>query len=496
MNKILLNHSKLKRCFSADLGDIPWIVVGVGGYIFLAPNVSISLEFHWHDSQRIGQLVTLFMVCFVVLLQPSSTRSLLDVWEKVGVWVRASLASAFTLGLISSLMAPVVRWSLLEWGMLWLLLIVAFGVAAQRREFGDQLDRPLVLLLLATATAYAVTSCTVYLTMLVVGPFFNVRELFPGYSNVRFFGHIATMLMPFLLLPSMWWGNNFLRLAFLWIVPVVWWILVLASGTRGTWIALLVGVIVVSISCGRVGWTWVKWQVWGLLCGLLGYVVFIWAIPQMLAQPTWFIHRTEDIISLSMRDILWTKAAEFAAQNPLLGVGPMHFAYFVREIAAHPHSAVFQWASEWGVPAALLLTGVCAFGGWAFLGYVCRSCQMACDSKAMLKVALLAALTGASAQALVDGILVMPVSQTLLSLLCGWAIGMRVADCSLPVGRARGRWFRFATVIAALAVACGVGPDIGRIEEREQNYLQAHPQIDPALPRLLPRFWTQGWIED
>jgi putative inorganic carbon (HCO3(-)) transporter len=353
--------------------------------------------------------------------------------------------------------------------------------------------------LIATATAYAVTSCTVYMTMLVVGPFFNVRELFTGFSNARFFGHVATMVLPFLLLPSVMWGAGNARRALLWIVPVIWWMLVIASGTRGTWIALLFGTVVVLIFCGRVGRKWAILQLKGLIIGLLGYGFFIGVIPSLFEQPTWFIHRAEDIVSLSMRDVLWTKAIEFSLQHPLLGIGPMHFAYFVRDVAAHPHSAVLQWSAEWGVPAALLLTFVCVRAGLAFVRYVHRTYELVCERNAIVKIALLAALSGASAQSMVDGVLVMPVSQTLLALLCGWALGMYMTErSSSPDARKQGAGLLVATItiIAVVAVAFGVAPELGLIEEREQNYLQAHPQLDPALPRLLPRFWTQGWIEE
>jgi len=41
----------------------------------------------------------------------------------------------------------------------------------------------------------------VYVVMLLVGPvygqIFDVRELYVSFSNVRFFGHIQTMLLPF-----------------------------------------------------------------------------------------------------------------------------------------------------------------------------------------------------------------------------------------------------------------------------------------------------------
>jgi putative inorganic carbon (hco3(-)) transporter len=114
-----------------------------------------------------------------------------------------------------------------------------------------------------------------------------------------------------------------------------------------------------------------------------------------------------------------------------------------------------------------------------------------------VQVALLAALAGAAAQSMVDGILVMPVSQTLLVLLCGWAIGLYFDERGRTAhGGIIGRTAMAAvTLIAAIVVAWGVTPEIGRIAEREEAYLAAYPPENPALPNLMPRFWTQGRIE-
>jgi len=42
--------------------------------------------------------------------------------------------------------------------------------------------------------------------------------------------------------------------------------------------------------------------------------------------------------------------------KPLFGFGPMHYSDIANRIAAHPHQAWLQWASEWGVPSALVIT--------------------------------------------------------------------------------------------------------------------------------------------
>lgn len=483
-------------------------MLAVAAYVFLAPNVDFAPDLQWHDGQRIAQLVLLAVVVLVVCLTPGASRGMTAVWSDFRPGIRAALAIAFVLGLVSSVLALFPRWALLEWGLLWLLLILVLSVAAHRRS-DDRLDQWLVLVFFATATAYVVSVCIIYAAMLLIGPDygqgFDIGELYPGFSNVRFFGHLQTMLLPFLLLPALWWGTTRARRLLLWGVPAVWWMLFIVAGTRGTWVALLIGIVAVLMFAGSLGRRWAKWQIGGLLCGMLCYAIFVLGVPKLLSQPASFIYRTGDIVSLSLRDVLWTSALEFAAQHPWFGIGPMHYAHLLEvEVASHPHGAVLQWLAEWGVPAALLLTGVCAFAGLTYAAHVRRAVKVnEDDRKGLVQIALLAALAGAAAQAMVDGVLIMPVSQTLLALLCGWGVGIYLeARKSQP--RQRGTlehvFVVVLTVVAAIAVVRGVEPEIGHLAEREQAYLaQRHKTyllIDPGAPRLLPRFWAQGWISE
>lgn len=476
------------------LRSLPWVVCAVAAFVFLAPNVDFAVDLAWHDGQRLAQLA-LLLTALLALTLPGAAAQAAAIWAGFSAAIRIALLSALGLGLVSSLAAPLPRWALLEWGQLWLLLMITMAIAAQCRQFAERLDRPLVVVFFATATAYAISSGAVYVVMLLIGPvygqIFDVRELYVSFSNVRFFGHIQTMLLPFLLLPAMWWGRTRWQRILLWSVPVIWWMLAVGSGTRGTWVALLVGVMVVFFYGGQTGRKWIKWQFGGLLCGALCYGLFIETIPRLLDQPAWFLHRTGDIVSLSLREVLWTTALDFAARHPLLGVGPMHYAYFATRVAAHPHNAVLQWLAEWGIPAALLLTAVCAVAGLAFAGHVKRTVDQA-GERGLVKLALLAALAGAAAQAMVDGVLVMPVSQTLLALLCGWAISIYFAARVVRCGRVQYVILIAVTLIAASVVVWGVAPEIGHLAEREKSYLASHPPDTP----LLPRFWVQGWINE
>ena len=475
------------------LHRLPWAAAVVAAFVFLAPNLDFAHALPWHDGQRLAQMGMLVLV-LLTLAVPGTTVNVATVWTSLPRAIRYALLLAFALGVASGFTAAFSRWALLESGLLLLLVVLGLSIAANRRALGGGADPLLVLLFFATAAAYAFTTCSVYVAMLLVGPAygqgFDIRELYTSFSNVRFFGHVQTMLLPFLLLPVMWWGRTRVRRLLLWSVPAIWWMLAVGSGTRGTWAALLVGVIAALLFCGNAGRRWAKWQGTGLLCGLLCYGVFVLGIPQLLDLPASFLHRTEDIVSLSLREVLWMTAWDYILQNPWLGVGPMHYAYWATEVAAHPHNAVLQWLAEWGVPAGLLLTGVWATGGISLLVHVRREAEQGDDQSQLFRVALLAALAGASAQAMVDGVLVMPVSQTLLALLAGWAMGMMPARDGRVAGRGERLILMPVVLMAAAAVAYGVAPEINRLAERQQSYLAARG----PHTILLPRFWTLGWI--
>jgi len=287
------------------------------------------------------------------------------------------------------------------------------------------------------------------------------------------------------------WAKSWPQRLLLVIVPGLWWMLVAASGTRGTWVALAAGVVVVLVFGGSTGRRWVRWQLAGFGCGLACYVIFVLWVPALMQQPASFLHRTADITSLSAREVIWSAALKFIAENPLLGIGPMHFAYYGNAVAAHPHNALLQLAAEWGIPAALLFMAVFGAGGLAYARFVRRATSNADDHTALIAVALLAALTGAAMQSMVDGVLVMPVSQVTLALICGWAMGLYSSGKATPAARGVAEKAMCAGLIllAAGSMTYGAWPEIGQLEQRESAYLKSHPGV-----QLLPRFWAQGWI--
>jgi putative inorganic carbon (HCO3(-)) transporter len=414
--------------------------------------------------------------------------------------VRVMMAVVLLLGLVSSRYPVLPSFALLDVSMLVLMVLLALAVAGDRKSVGRRADLWLTGLFFATAAAYAVTACIIYIGMLLDAPVqsvgFNIRDLYFSFSNVRFFGHIQTMLLPFLLIPVMVFQRPRWQRLIFWGIPVIWWVLAVGSGSRGTWVSLAIAAVVVWRFAGLAGKVWVKFQILALMGALVCYTLFIIAMPALVDVQKLLLHRGDNIFSLSNRDALWLTAIQYAMEHPLLGIGPMHFSYWNREIAATPHNAVLLWLSEWGVPAAALMVVLWAWGGLAYAAFVKRHAALGLiDFETLFRAALLAAITGASAQSMIDGVLSFPVSQTLFVLLAGWALGSVKGANATPnfnAGFASRAGLLIVLLTATFGVVQGVWNDIGRLEERQNAFLGIHGQDQT----LFPRFWAHGLIPE
>lgn len=469
-------------------------------YLVLALTIDVFDAPSWHDGQRLLQLAALFLIA-VFTSGVSRTHDGGAPLEMPGM-LRWALGCALALGLVSAAFAPWPRWALLDWAMTALLFLVTARVANEFSVNTAVLGRLTVAVAYAAALLYGLKSIFAYVLMFAVGADyglgFDAQELFPGFSNVRFFGHVQTMLLPLLVLPALWWGRSALQRAGWMLVPALWWMLAIASGTRGSWVALGIGAVVAVIAGRAQALPWLRMQMLGLLSGGILYVFFVLGVPEWLARPAVFLHReAADLVSLRGREVLWGLSLDWAAVHPWLGLGPMHFANRLTELASHPHNAVLQWVVEWGIPAAVLFTLFFAYAGLRFFMKVSDRLPRSAGTDCLAPLALLAALTGAAAQAMVDGVLVMPVSQMSLVLLAGWAwawcfSGAGAADAA-QISR-RGLGLAAAMTVLTAVVVLSSLPEVLVLQERLEEHMRNYP--GGPNPRLLPRFWIHGWIPE
>jgi O-antigen ligase len=261
----------------------------------------------------------------------------------------------------------------------------------------------------------------------------------------------------------------------------------IAGGTRGTWLGMAVGGFAM-LFCGPTGRRWLGWQIPAALAGCAFYWVIFSELSSLFDIHTLNPAGERLTSNLSAREVIWQQAIEMIEARPLLGFGPMHFADIANEIAAHPHQSILQWASEWGIPSALMV-GWLAFRGLRATALLIRVNSPSDKPVDRLRICLWASLIGALAQSMVDGVIVMPYSQLWLCIIVGWLLGMH-------------NWQRFAVRVNKVYLTCffatlGVALIfLGYVVVSDAPLLKANRQLYQSEfgGHFQPRFWMQGVI--
>jgi O-antigen ligase len=453
----------------------------------------------WHDQQRIAELSVL---CVISILPFIGTRSAargvnLLTLELYSGCLRPVLFAGFALcGLASVLDADLAHWALLEWALLLSLCIGIFPVAKLRQRNDSQFDRAMLAILCVVCAFYLFGFLGRYATLFAGLPL-HPREMFTGFANLRFFGQFQTMTLPLLTVVAIC-GRSSLQRWGAFSLLANWWMLSIASGTRGTWLAMAAALTVVYLLGRRTGRIWMRWQIGGAFCGLGLYGLLFFVIPHVLGNHAELINRLPQLGSLSHREVLWVEAWQMIRENPLLGVGPMHFAAIPNGIGAHPHNSVLQIAAEWGVPALLMLLALVGLGFRRFIIALHAGYDEASFSR-ILALSLFASLVAAATQSLVDGVIVMPYSQVTLMVVAGWSMGICATVArtdSEPAVSTRSTAWRGAAMLVTQLVLLGIllslaVPQVPNLQLRMQHYREAH-----HTDYFLPRFWQQGWINE
>jgi putative inorganic carbon (HCO3(-)) transporter len=490
--------------------------------VFLVAGVSIRGFglYHWHDSQRVYELLALLAVGIAMLACPAALRSVLhEVFRWFGARSRAALGAAAALGLFSASHAASQRFAFVEVFILFLLGLCVLGVARARALEGKRLDVVLLCAILAAAAALVATFLVAWLAAVTSGAGFFTELLFQsGFSNVRFLGQFHTLALPLLacacLLPGL--RPVYRVLAFL--LLALTWTMAIGTVTRGTWFAWIATVLILLPFARARLLRLLQIQVGGLVTGALLAWVILDRVPQALgiADTSAFgllTGRFSDPLALRLRDFLWLRAAEMIVAHPWTGVGPMMLALDHNPVATHPHNALIQLAAEWGLPAAILLAGVGIRLWWRLVSSLPRQNLTSSAARTtsvrfdlLLPVALVWAITAAAIHAMVDGLLVMPYAQVAGAVILGWTLGVLRASAACRAAPAAGQPRRrgrlcvpvlqaagsVAIAAACLVLAAGTWPELSRLEAREHAYFQRYPLEELRKPRL----WSQGWLHE
>ena len=441
----------------------------------------------WYDQHRIEQIGLLSVVAFGGLTV--WRQDLVAIIMRLPLWVRVAFVCFFGLGMLSVITASYPRLAALEWATLLLLLGLTLLLARHASQTSALFDVWAFRLVVALAVVIVLKIMAGYMAAMIVIKHLDSVMLFEGtFSNRRFFGQVASMLMPLLAYPLLRGGLSRSAQAALLLLLAVWWMLVIVSGTRGTWMALAVAAGVLMVVPCRAGVRWLGIQGGALGLGVLLYAgLFLW-LPSWLGQNAAQESRWANLATLNGREVLWALAWVQIQAHPWLGIGPMHLAAIRNDFGAHPHNTILQLAAEWGLPALLALIVPVGVGVMRLLARLRGQAAL----PNFLLVCLAASLLAASAQSMVDGVIVTPYTQTLLALVSGWTLGMyfrtAVGPPTVPDTRLLQLGVPAISILALVMLLNGIFPEALHRAEVTRTYVEAGNLLVP------PRYWAVGWI--
>lgn len=386
---------------------------------FLSPSIAFADRVLPVFDERRVLLVAILCICGVLGIRRANLV--------VPKFAQISLGAFIALGLIGALFkaaSPV--YALVE-VTLFVLLVAAVALAGRECYNENQLRRLLLPLLGGSAVLYGTVTIMIWLIGLVAeGHRPPWPEPMHNFVNPRFMNDWQTWLLP--LLPAALYAvvpncrPLYLRCLLIAYFALLWALLFRSLG-RATLYSQLACLVLVPTVFGRAGLKWAGLQAMTALLGLLLFILAFGLAPSpQTGAPA------ERLVSLNPagRLELWVRSWELIQANPWLGVGPMQFAAEPGITLAHPHNAVLQVMVEWGVPAGLALLTTLAWAGWKWLRFAQRiASDKRCPAwRAALLISLTAAIAAASANSLLAGVVVMPMSQIMLPLVVGLALSL------------------------------------------------------------------------
>lgn len=253
--------------------------------------------------------------------------------------------------------------------VLFFIYFVSCALVGYSLSLSSNLFRILRVSIIVIAVAcffYAAMTLTVYVFAIMDG-FSKIDELIPwGFVNIRYWSHIATWLLPlfpvclFLVKQE---GFSIWKCGLVLTSGVWWWILFLSS-SRGSFIGLVIGMLVVLFVFGRSSFLWLKQFILLAALGLAFWLVLSFLIPSLVFDE---IHLRELKGHTSGRLVLWQEAWVMSLRNFPFGMGSQSWltheifteSYFQSKKFAHPHNMYLFWAAEYGWIILLLFFALC-----------------------------------------------------------------------------------------------------------------------------------------
>lgn len=379
-------------------------------FLLLIPLLTfvVGTIFPWRDGFAEGYFAhhRIIQICLMVLVALSLINLRQSILIKhVGRSVRWGVAMCYIGGLISVVFAISSLHAGLEY-LHWILLGALFYYCIQPSLLHEKSLSVLTGVFLVVHGALIFLSCLYLSFALLNNDPLKAAVIYPATENIRFFNQIQIFVLPLLLLLLK--HSRFGLLASLFFLANV--LLICIGGARG------VGLCLVLLFFW--GWLVDRSLKESVMRGaLLSGIAILIYVGLWFLQPVG-MHDLSRSGTSGRLDMWIDLILRLDWHHLLWGIGPANYALLDDKfIFGHPHNSVLQWILEWG--------------GLSFIGLAIVISHIIIKSFKYLKShphdlmtkGLFLSSSSALAYSLVDGVIVMPIAQTLVIIFLGLLFG-------------------------------------------------------------------------
>jgi putative inorganic carbon (hco3(-)) transporter len=436
----------------------------------------------FNDRQRLLELLLLsFVLLDAILVGLANIANQVPIPPKI----RNAFFVLLGLTIVSCSLAQSPRHALVETSVFAGLCYLALFVTHLFNENKQVFFHRLIYALWASILLYMLSFYTGYITATVFKTPLNWPFPFTGFTNVRSFNQYQLWSLGLICIPLL--INDLKKNARIWLQIALagWWVLLFYSASRGVLLAWLVSILATALTYQKSAWPFLRQQIIQITTGFLGYNILFKVMPALLQHNlvtgTVMRETTNDRVGL------WSQAITLIREFPLLGVGPMHFAWFSQS-NAHPHNSVLQLAAEFGLPATLIVLTIVAYGlnCW-FRKFNSNTLKKHNKLDSQLAIILFFTITINAAYSMVDGVIVTPISQVLMFTVIGLMIGHYTYDLTSNIKDAnlRPEFRQIFAGLVLLAMIWSTLPEVVKgLSSNEKGFSMGYTAAGP-------RFWRE-----
>ena len=336
----------------------------------------------------------------------------------------------------------------------------------------------------------------------------NVRQsiMSPFFANIRFLSQFMTWTWPLLVLPLI--SKNDLSKStktILFVIILCWFAQTFMLQGRSNMLEFVIVPAIILVMFRKKSLPWLKWQLLGLIAGfILWYIIYMHVLDGD--------YRSVAITAKTGRWFIYLSSLKTALAHPLLGTGPMHLSITLLPMGgerlgwvATPHNALLKIVAEWGIPAFTLCCIIAckALYQWAKLSITQINSENISDeqhNKNALFICLSASILSGLMHSMLSGVTTMPLSQTTMVLVFGWAWGLyqlntnnkdhiQLLRTQNKINPIKHLFFILLLIYTTLLITKGIFPRL--------YYLTWANTISNFTTggMLAPRFWAQGVLQ-